>query len=357
MHEIVPAEAYQSCPDLWVITTYFNPGRDPHRFSSYALFAESLKQSGIPLLSVECAFRDDAYELTPAPDIIQVRCPNVLWQKERLLNLAVSRLPSSARKVAWIDGDILFSNPAWATETSALLDQYPVVQLWEKAVRLPKGTRSSTGQEEIWESMASILSKDPAKIRSGGLHAHGHTGFAWAARRDLLDRFGLYDTGFDVGADHLIAHAFWGDFDSPCMQSVMGMGIMQNNPLRHNSIALFRWLRSVVPEPVKSRLAPWRRWRRENTALREHFLSWAQGVYAVVKGQVGFTSGTVMHLWHSDKTRLAPWKIRKGLYKHTFDPNVDLRINPDGCWDWASDNTDLHRWVKKHKPLNYQSRK
>jgi len=357
MLPVNPAKEYHACTDLWVITTYFNPGRDVHRLENYMLFAESLKRSGIPLLSVECTFGEDAFELSPASDVIQVRSPDVLWQKERLLNLAVAQLPQEVSKVAWIDGDVLFSNPAWAVQTSALLDEFPVVQLWEQAVRLPKGTRYYTGKEKIWQSMASVLAHDQSKIRKGGLHIHGHTGFAWAARRDLWDRCGLYDTGFDVGADHLMAHAFWGDFDSPCMQAVISVGVMQNSPLRHNSSALLSWLQAIVPEATKSRLAPWRRWRQENERFQEHYLTWAQAVYAVVQGQVGVTPGTLLHLWHSNKTRLAPRRVRMGLHKHAFDPQVDLRINPTGCWEWASEKSELRSWVDKFEPLQHETRK
>ena len=79
------------------------------------------------------AFGDAPFDLPAGPDVIQVRGPDVLWQKERLLNIAVSRLPARARKVAWLDGDLLFADPDWAGETARLLDDEPEVfaQYWE----------------------------------------------------------------------------------------------------------------------------------------------------------------------------------------------------------------------------------
>ena len=348
------AEKYLSCRDLWVITTYFNPGQDSHRLENYIQFADSLNRAAIQLTTVECAFGENPFDLSPTANVIQVRSKDILWQKERLLNLAVSQLPKEARKVAWIDADILFSNPSWAVDTSALLNEYQTVQLWTDAVRLPEGQHSPSGKEEVLHSIAVELSGDPSKIRKGGMTIHGHTGFAWAACRDLLDRYGLYDTGFAVGVDHFMAHAFWGDFDSPCMQVAMGTGILQDSFLRHSSAIPISWLRRVMPEQVKSRLAPWRHWRRDNEHFRDHFLNWGKAVYSIVQGQVGCTPGTVLHLWHSDKARLAPRQVRRVLHKHAFAPQKDLKIGANGCWEWARDESDLRRWFEDHAPLEHK---
>jgi hypothetical protein len=351
---VKPADRYQQCDDMWVITTYFNLSHDSNRTENYRIFAESLRNSGIHLVTVECAFSHDPFTLTSGEDILQVRCRDILWQKERLLNLAIHHLPGTISKVAWIDGDILFSNPSWAVQTSALLDKYPVVQLWEYAIRLQPGDYTPTGNERTFRSMAKVMSTCRGKYSKGEMDPHGQTGFAWAARRDLLTRCGLYDTGFDVGADHLIAHSYWGEFDHPCVQAAMGLGIMQNSLLRRSSSPVLIALRRLMPEVIKNQ-APWRRWRRENTYFRKHFLSWAQDVYAVVQGQVGYTPGTILHLWHNDKTRLAPWQVREGLHTHNFDPQSDLRIGVNGCWEWAQSESPLRNWVNSHTPLNYQT--
>ena len=36
---------------------------------------------------------------------------------------------------------------------------------------------------------------------------HGHTGFAWGARREVLDQVPLFDRAIVGTADHIIAHA------------------------------------------------------------------------------------------------------------------------------------------------------
>jgi hypothetical protein len=76
---------------LWAITYYFNPMRYESRRLNYRVFRRRL---GIPLLAVELSFdgisdlgRDDADIL------VSLHGGDILWQKERLLNLALGALP------------------------------------------------------------------------------------------------------------------------------------------------------------------------------------------------------------------------------------------------------------------------
>ena len=72
--------------------------------------------------------------------MLQLRGTGVMWQKERLLNIAAARLPKSARKVGWFDADIVFKEPDWLERTSHALDRYAVVQPFSHAVRLTATT-------------------------------------------------------------------------------------------------------------------------------------------------------------------------------------------------------------------------
>src|SRR5208282_413882 len=119
---------------------------------------------------------------------------DVMFQKERLLNVAISGLPSDCRKVAWLDCDVLFQNPDWLAHTSKLLDRFALVQPFQEVVLLPKGKICSSGESvPCAESFASVFRSAPTKHLAGNFWKHGHTGFAWAARRDLLVSHGLYD--------------------------------------------------------------------------------------------------------------------------------------------------------------------
>lgn len=41
---------------------------------------------------------------------------HVLWQKERLLNLAIDSLPADVDAVAWLDADLIWFNHGWVEE-------------------------------------------------------------------------------------------------------------------------------------------------------------------------------------------------------------------------------------------------
>src|ERR1019366_6349 len=125
-------------------------------------------------------------------------------QKERLLNLAISGLPSECRKGAWLHCDIFFQNPAWLVHTSKLLDHFALVQPFQKVVYPAKGDISySSDSITFTESFGSAFSSGgPTKQLTGDFRRHGHTGFAWAARRDLLMSHGLYEACVAGDGDH-----------------------------------------------------------------------------------------------------------------------------------------------------------
>src|SRR4029079_13310383 len=115
-----------------------------------------LAYSDITHRVVECAFGDAPFELPESAAVLRVRARDVMWQKERLLNLAVAALPAACTKVAWIDADILFAEPNWAAETSRRLDDFPIVQPFDRVVRLPRGATAFTGAGDAWPGFAAV---------------------------------------------------------------------------------------------------------------------------------------------------------------------------------------------------------
>ncbi len=308
MLALSPASRYQPSSDLWVIAAYYNPHGYKTRAHNHALFADSLRRSGIALLTVECAFGDEPFVLPSGPDVLACRCASVLWQKERLLNVAIAQLPPTCTKVAWLDADILFERADWAIQTSRLLDRYAIVQVFSSVVRLSRGATSSVGDEETIPSFASIYASDAAVHRAGHYHQHGHTGFGWAARRDLLQRIGLFDTALSGSGDHLIAHAAVGDHDSKCIDKVLG----------------------------------------KHTAHREQFRRYCDRFFAHTGGQLTATEGTILHLWHGDHQNRRYSDRNVELISLGFDPRSDLRPSDSGAWDWNSDKPALHRWAREY---------
>jgi len=298
------AAVYSSTDDLWIVTAYFNANGYRTKRQNYECFRERIHRSGLNLRTVECAFGDRPFELEPSPHVLQIRGRDVMWQKERLLNAAIAGLPDQCRKVAWLDGDILFERDDWAVDAARLLDAYPDVQLFERAIRLPRQRTWYDGAGDVWDGFAAVYRRRPQLLLSGDFSAHGHTGFAWAARRDWLTRYGLYDACIAGSGDHMMAHAFCGDWTSRCIRRIIGA----NN--RH----------------------------------RDYFAAWCQRMYRAVRARVGCVPGTLLHLWHGDIGHRRYVRRNQELARFGFDPAVDLRLGANGCWEWTNNKPALKRW-------------
>ncbi len=301
-----------SASDFCVVTSFFNPCGYETRLNNFRLFRDGLERARVPWLVVECAFGDAPFVLEESPNVLRVRGRDLMWQKERLLNIALEHLPATFRKVAWIDCDVIFENEDWVAETARALEDYSVVQLFDCVVRLPRTHNLDESNEsfhsaagESYAGFASVYQRDPHLLKKADFERHGHTGFAWAARRELLARHGLYDACVAGSGDHLMAHALCGDLRDECVGRVLG----------HDSRHL------------------------------KHFAAWANGIRADVCGRVGFVRGTLLHLWHGDKRNRRYLSRNRRLASFDFDPARDLRKGQSGCWEWASAKPELHRWL------------
>ena len=114
--------------DFWAITSYYNLTESARRLRNYRCFKRRLS---VPLLTVEW-HPDSRFQLhdNDADIILRVGGGDLMWQKERLLSLAVAAVPDTVKYVAWLDCDVLFENRDWADEARELLKNNSVVQLF-----------------------------------------------------------------------------------------------------------------------------------------------------------------------------------------------------------------------------------
>ena len=299
-----PASRYLVAPDLAVVTSYFNSHHYASKRRAFEAFKGSMERSGVPLFIGECAFGEDEFELTKSRSVFQFRSRDVLWQKERLLNLTIDRVPDRYTKIAWIDADILFDNTRWAVETSDRLDQLPVIQLFSHGIRLRPNETSYFGAGQRYRSFAFTRAALPALSRLRYL-IHGHTGFAWAADRQLLSGLGLYDAAIAGSGDHLMAHAFSGDFSSPCLRSIF-LGC---------------------------------------SGYLDHFREWAEAAWGWVGGRVGFVPGAALHLWHGETMNRGYARRNHDMDMHRYDPSRHLEAEPNGLWSLSEDGAPLSQWA------------
>ena len=294
---------------LYAVTSYFNSARYQTKLNNYRLFRNRLT---VPLITVELSF-DGEFELTAtdADVMVQLHGGAVLWQKERLLNVALQHLPADCDAVAWIDNDVLFANDSWAEQAQQKLEQYRMVQLFSQSVDLKPGeTDIMTDEPEYYSQglIARIESTDIGALERQSKYSWGHPcrevmpGLAWCIRRDVIDQHGFYDAMIMGAADRMLLHAAYGEISQ---------------------------IPSTVPM-TESHFA--------------HYLEWAQPFYNTVQGSVGYIDHTAYHLWHGEIPNRQYWDRHDAVVKMAFDPATDITVGDNGAWHWARSVPELENY-------------
>lgn len=298
---------------LWAITSYFNPATYRNRLKNYRIFRRRL---AVPLVTVELSCGAD-FELDErdADVLVQIRGRDVLWQKERLLNLVLQALPPRCDTVAWIDCDVVFDRSDWPGDASRLLERMPLVQLFHTRYNLPAETlpeqAAARANHAAGGSVACKVARrvvSPEVVGEAGcVGRYGIAlGLAWAAPRRLLETHGLYDAGILGGGDRALACAAFGQFDG----------------LRDTWLA--------------------------NQHQLVHFRTWARPFRDAVAGAIGCVDGAIFHLWHGHRDDRRYIERYAGLRQFAFDPWHDIAIDPAGCWRWNTNKTEMHRYVRDY---------
>lgn len=294
---------------LWALTAYFNPQRYTRRLQNYRVFRAALE---VPLLAVELAF-DGEGELGEGDAEVLVRVPSgdVLWQKERLLNVGLAHLPADCTSVLCVDCDLVCLERDWPARIREALARAPVVQAFSSVRHLgPDFTAGdATAAQALFEQPALAAVDAPRDTlhrlakRTADTPAVGH---AWAYRRDVLTGSGLFDSCIIGGGDSAIACAAFEDPDA-CVR-LHGMTAGQA-----------------------------RRYRR-----------WAAPFAARNRGRVGTAACAVGHLWHGRMADRQPRSRHAVLAAHDFDPHEDVRVNDHGAWVWNSSKPALHEALRRY---------
>jgi hypothetical protein len=293
---------------LWAISCFFNPAGYRRRYQNYVTFRQNLN---VPLVAIELSY-NGLFELRPgdAESIVQLRGSDILWQKERLLNVALSHLPSECRQVAWLDCDIVFENKDWAAATVDVLEQKTLCQPFRLLHHLaPDVPIDRQYAIETDRSLAYGLASGEtpyARTPPGARPRWFKQGNAWAANRSLLERTGFYDRAIVGGGDKLMAFA--------------AMGLSE----KVNAYFL---------------LSP---------AHAEDYYAWARTFNEEAEGQIGYVETDCFHLWHGDLKNRQYEERHAILRENHYDPAADISLDPQGCWRWNSPKYEMHRRIRDY---------
>lgn len=273
---------------LGIIAVHFDPCGYRRPVDNLAAFVNALSQNSRSInCFVHAKFTDERTVADLIPGVhVQAGPQNFLWQKERLVNLAIECLPPEYDAVAWIDGDLLFQNPDWYTTACDMLEHTPVLQLFETITYLgPDGKKESI-------AYGAVAAGDRMTFRAPG--------GAIACRRELLEH-GLYDRNVMGGGDQVFLGAVRGTH--------------------------------------------YQFWKRCNPAWGDSVRAWCErfGTH-----EVGFVPGNVRHLWHGARKNRALQSRHAVLSELAYDPETDVRVGENGLLEWASDKPALHQAVRDH---------
>ena len=316
---IFGSEKYTPNNEAVIISCYFNTENNGYRLDAFKKWYASIKHLNHYI--IECVVGDAHPELSNDLGIKVIRTQNLLWHKEALLNKIVADLPKEYKYVFWVDADVIFTNQNWLNEAVVELQTNSVVQLFEYCVHLEEGEnqpsfdlekakQSASDKDkrnpQIWKSFGSNYAQKKVEANSEIYDVHGHVGFAWGARRAVLDLVPLYDKALVGGADHIIAHAAVGQIPCSCITNSFTADIDVVN-------------------------------------------AWSKEFYNITKGRLSYVKGDVYHLWHGDVYHLWHGDVNKREYLKRvkeFTPVAKTITEKDEHGLYTTNDTNAKQYVK-----------
>lgn len=297
---------------LHVIAVYSNPIRWQSRRNVHQEFEQHMLDSGVRLTTIECAFWDRPYELEDHPHInrVRVRSASVVWNKENLQRIALSRIADDAKYIGFIDADIQFRKPGWASEAVHALQHWHVIQPWEHCYDLGPNDEHLQCHDAFmklwWHGYPVARHGKKWWTWEGGPYRYAHCGFAWCWTREAIEWVGgLLEIAALGAGDHHMAHALVGEAH----------------------LSLPGWV---------------------SDSYRRHVMEWQERALRHVNFSLGFIPGTIEHHWHGrkgDRKYVDRWQI---IERHKFDPDRDLKWNSHGVIELSGSKPMLARDLEKY---------
>jgi hypothetical protein len=283
--------------ELAIVTCFFTPEAHPRRVQNFEAFRGQFNRS---LYIAELAFGQQPWLSSDGPNTLHFRgeVRHVMWQKERLLNAVIAKLPPRVTHVAWVDADVIFQDPDWPRLAVEQLRSHPVIQLFDSVISL-----DHDGFPDL--QLTGIIAGGGSVGASAMHERSGTTGFAWAARREVLESVPLLECMILGGADACMAAGFAGTTSA------------------------------IIRDHLPRR-------------LRRTVEAWLNKAKVATGGNVGYLPGTIEHLFHGSFATRAYIERYAFLRKADFDPIADLLAEPCGLYAWKAPSSTLATNVREY---------
>jgi hypothetical protein len=277
---------------LHVVGVCSNPVRYHSRYRIARQWIHHMAHTpNVKLHIVEAAFNQRQHELEDVciehgVEFIPLRTLTEYWIKESMLNIGMRHacVKYNAKYLAWIDMDVFFEDPEWAQEALHQLQHFDVIQPWSDCMDM--GAHGNVLQHFKSFGLQHQRRVPKQKHPSQTSYQYAHTGFAWCCTRRFFENAqGLMDFPPLGSSDHHMAFAMI----SEVMDTVHGK----------------------MKESFKRRAREWQ----------------ARAVQ-VTKNEVGFSMGTIKHMFHGPKKRRYYRERWELLFD--YDPDVNMMRDDQG---------------------------
>jgi len=203
---------------LHVIIVLSNPCNYAIRYILTKEFIRRMKdETNVILYIVELAYFSQDYHITELSNDKHLRLRSSdapIWHKENMINIGIKKLlPSNWKAVAWIDADIEFDSPTWATDTLKVLNGCKdIVQLFSHNVFM-----DANGDTELLLTGLGFqhVKKTSRSNRIKDINSYWHPGFAWACTRKFYEKMGgLYEYAITGDGDMQMSSCFLSNYAS-----------------------------------------------------------------------------------------------------------------------------------------------
>jgi hypothetical protein len=171
------------CNDMAVLLVYFNFVKSNRILQNLYTVKSMLDSAEIPYFIAELAFNDEPHVFKKQDNIFHFRTSSYMFYKENLIFCAEKLIPDTYSKICLIDSDIVFDNPQWYDIISNKLDEFSIIQPFNKAHWL--------NFDYTIQMVKSNVVDDNTNTEIN--YSLEHPGFAWAFTRPAFNELNFFD--------------------------------------------------------------------------------------------------------------------------------------------------------------------
>ena len=268
---------------LHVIAVISNPCNYKIRYKLARQFFQRMEQEkDVILYIVELVYGDQEFAVTTKGNKrhLQLRGETPLWHKENMINLGIKYLlPSNWKAVAWVDADVEFDNPYWATYALRVLNS------GKDFVQLFTNVFDMDNEQQILNIFTGFGYQYSKNFKKGKGLNYWHPGFAWACTRKAYEQIGgIIEEGILGSGDNITCHSF----------------IKQ------------------APQRLKK-------------GMTNEYMDFVKDKQDKFDGlNLGYIPGTIRHFYHGKKENRNYYGREDILIRHKYDPNTFITRDAKG---------------------------